>query len=541
MQKINYVLAIVIISMSQLIFAQEKEELRNWHLQDYTSEQRGINVEKAYRELLSNKNPQEEIIVAVIDSGVDINHEDLNQLIWTNEDEIPNNGIDDDSNGYIDDIHGWNFLGNANGDNVGSDNLEVTRLYKAYSERFEGKSASDISKSEQKDWQDYQRAKKEYEESLEKAQKSYEGFLNFKASYDAVNSFFTEQFGEDFTSEQAMAYEPKNEDEAKMKGFYSYTIENDVDDDYIKRYEEYVTNQAKIFYNTDIDVRRDIIKDDPNNLKEKGYGNNDVIAVSNSHGTHVAGIIGAMRNNDIGMNGIANNIKIMAVRAVPDGDEHDKDVANAIRYAVDNGARVINMSFGKSYSPNEKLVADAIQYAEDHDVILVHAAGNSSENLDKNYNFPTNYSDYIRGKVKTFITVGASSINPDEGFVAGFSNYGEDKVDIFAPGVDIYSTYPNNEYQFNNGTSMAAPVVSGVAALILSYYPDLSGKQVKKIIEKSAHDLSDASVYLPGSGGTNENGEKMDKSVVEFEDLSKTGGLIDAYAALIMADKKSKY
>ncbi len=542
MTKIKLVSTLLLLIICSLGgFSQEKEELKNWHLQDFTSEQRGINVEKVYQELLADKSPQATIVVAVIDSGVDINHEDLKELVWVNTDEIPDNNIDDDRNGYVDDVNGWNFLGNANGDMVNNDNLEVSRLYKKYSTKFEGKTEDDLSKNDLDQWNEFQRVKKDFEEGKLKAQKSLQSFQNFKASYDVVMQFFESKLGEDFTKEDALAYKPENEDEAEIQGFYSYISENGVDQEYMESYEEYVSKQADWYYNENVDVRRDIIKDNPNDIYERGYGNGNVIGGDPSHGTHVAGIIGAVRNNGIGMNGIANHIQIMSVRTVPGGDEHDKDVANAIRYAVDNGARVINMSFGKAYSPNEEAVAKAIQYAEDHDVILIHAAGNDSQNLDETNNFPTNQSKYIRGKVKTYLTVGASSIHANEEFVADFSNYGNNNVDIFAPGVDIYSTYPNDEYHFNNGTSMAAPTVSGVAALILSYFPDLKGREVTKIITQTAKELPYEKVYLPGSGGENEEGEEVSKTSVNFEDLSKTDGLLDAFEAIKLADKKSKF
>ena len=518
-----------------------KDSLINWHLQDYSESVRGTNVEKAYNELLANKTPKETIIVAVIDSGIDTDHEDLASLIWMNEDEIDGNGIDDDNNGYIDDVKGWNFLGNADGSMVGKDNLEVTRLYKKLSAKWEGKTASEIQEENLEEWKYYQRVKNEFEEGKLKADKMKTQYTQFVNMYTVADTVLMNTLGEEYTKEQLDTLQSTNPGIMQSKAFMLNLLANDVDQSYIDDWGDYVSSQADWYYNPEIDVRRDIIKDNPNNLYETGYGNNKVDGVEPDHGTHVAGIIGAVRSNEIGMNGVANSIKIMPIRTVPGGDEHDKDVANAIRYAVDNGARVVNMSFGKSFSPNEKIVAEAIQYAEDNNVLLVHAAGNDGKNVDENSNFPTNYSEHIKGKVNTYLTVGASSINANKDFPADFSNYGEKTVDIFAPGVDIYSTYPKNAYEFNNGTSMAAPVVSGVAALILSYYPDLKAKEVKEILEKTATDLSYAKVYLPGSGGNDEFGQPLPKEEVEFQQLSKTAGLINAYEALQLADKKSKY
>ena len=451
------------------------------------------------------------------------------------------NGIDNDDNGYIDDVHGWNFLGNANGDMVGKDNLEVTRLYKKLSAKWEGKTASEIKEENLDEWKYYQRVKNDFEEGRTKAQKMKTQYEQFMAMYETANKILVDTLGTDFTAEQLDSLNVENQGMMQSKAFIQNIRENGIDEDYLEGWGDYVSSQADWYYNPEVDVRRDIIKDDPDNLYETGYGNPKVDGIEPDHGTHVAGIIGAVRNNDVGINGIANHIQIMPVRTVPGGDEHDKDVANAIRYAVDNGARVVNMSFGKSYSPNEKLVAEAIQYAEDNNVLLIHAAGNDGSDVDETDNFPTNYSDYIKGKVKTYLTVGATSINANKDFIASFSNYGDETVDIFAPGVDIYSTYPDDSYEFNNGTSMAAPVVSGISALILSYYPDLKAKHVKKIIEKTATDLSEAMVYLPGSGGQGENGEELEKEEIQFSELSRTAGLINAYEALLAADKKSKY
>mgnify|MGYP000648257182 CR=1 FL=1 len=522
-------------------FSQEENEIPDWQLQDFTTDFRGTNVEKTYIELLAGKQPQEKVVVAVIDSGVDIEHEDLMHAVWVNTDEIPDNGIDDDNNGYVDDINGWNFLGNANGDMVDVDNLEITRVYRTLSAEFaDVVTAADISEDRLDRWKYYQRVKNEFEDGKMKADRNFTTYSEFQASYDIVMSQLKLLFGDEFTTEQVVEWVPEDEIQENIKGFYLYIDENEVDDAYLAEYGSYVT-QRRNWYDIDFDVRKEIIKDDPTNLYEKGYGNAFVEGPDATHGTHVAGIIAANRGNDLGIKGVASYVEIMAIRAVPNGDEHDKDVANAIRYAVDNGARVVNMSFGKSYSPNEKIVAEAIQYAEDNDVLLIHAAGNEGQDLDESENFPTNFSDYLKGKVDTYITVGATSFKADEEFIASFSNYGEQKVDVFAPGWQIYSTVPDNEYQYLSGTSFSAPVVSGVAALMMSYFPDLSAKDVKKIIEKSAKALRYAKVYLPGSGGVDENGVEEPKITIDFEKLSRTAGLLDAYEAIKEADKKSKY
>jgi subtilisin family serine protease len=274
--------------------------------------------------------------------------------------------------------------------------------------------------------------------------------------------------------------------------------------------------------------RAEIVKDNYKDFNDKFYGNNDVMVSKNAalHGTHVSGIIGAARSNGVGMDGVADNVRIMTVRAVPDGDEHDKDIALAIRYAVDNGAKVINMSFGKGYSPEKKWVDEAVKYAEGKGVLLVHAAGNSAQNIDTSWNFPTPlFEDEYRAP--NWITVGASGPKADiatGGLTASFSNFGKKEVDVFAPGVKIYSTVPGgNTYQNLQGTSMASPVVAGLAAFILEYFPNLSAAQVKMVIEKSSQNPG---VKVKTPGGSDE---------VDLADISKAGGIINAYEAIKLA------
>jgi subtilisin family serine protease len=283
--------------------------------------------------------------------------------------------------------------------------------------------------------------------------------------------------------------------------------------------------QAAVEYGYNPDYNsRSIVGDNPNDPYEKNYGNNDVKGGDAKHGTHVAGIIGANRKNSIGIKGIAENVEIIAIRVVPpNGDERDKDIANGIIYAVDNGAQIINMSFGKDYSPDKEAVDKAVKYAEEKGVILMHAAGNEGENLDNTSQFPTRY--YKNKKAaRTWMEIGASSWGNDSSLVASFSNYGKKSVDLFAPGVEIYSTTPNNEYEDLQGTSMACPIASGVAALVWSYFPDLSAEQLKNILNQSSRKFDGLKVTQPG---TNDE--------VPFNQLSITGGMVNAYEAVKLA------
>ncbi|MFT4679619.1 MAG: subtilisin family serine protease [Flavobacteriales bacterium] len=477
----------------------------------------GVSTDRAYEDLLKGL-ASTTVIVAVIDSGVDIDHEDLQENIWVNEDEIADNGIDDDNNGYIDDIHGWSFIGD-----VHFDNLEFTRVYKSLLNKFNGKTKKDISGSEKEEFARYELMKTQYEKRVSDAEKEVAEFQQIAMFYDLAKKTVQDKTGkEEITMDDVNALEASDEFMEAVKGFLQYALENDFDAE-VKEGKRHYHNVLAYSYNMSINSR-EIIGDDYSDVNQRDYGNNHVEGPAADHGTHVAGIIGAVRDNEIGMKGIVADVAIMVLRCVPDGDERDKDVANSIRYAVDNGAKVINMSFGKSYSPFKGTVDEAMKYAEDNGVVMVHAAGNSSRNNDKSENFPNPVYEETRELCPVWIEVGASSWDGNGDFVAGFSNYGKRSVDIFAPGVDIYSTVPGGGYRPNSGTSMAAPVVSGVAALLFSYFPELSGKDVKQIIVNSYVDYAKVKVTRPGS----------EKSV-KFKKICRTGGMINAYNAVKMA------
>jgi subtilisin family serine protease len=472
----------------------------------------GMSVDKAYAEIIKNKKGAT-VIVAVIDSGIDIDHEDLNDVIWTNKGEIPNNGKDDDNNGYVDDIHGWNFLGDGY-----DEQLEYVRLLES----------GDTSNP------DYAKAQTLYDTE-------YQKWLGRKTQYDQIlqqitnaDDALTKHLGKkDYTAAEVTAIKTEDEALGKAVQIATYMFSNGVDSlaDAKKEITDGLESiNDRLNFNLNKSLKGRVNGDNPDDMSTKFYGNGNVKPVkkSESHGTHVAGIIAAERNNGKGANGVANNVKIMSVRAVPNGDEYDKDVALAIRYAVDNGAQVINGSFGKSFSPHSDWVRDAIAYASDKDVVFVHAAGNDSENVDIEPNFP---DDNINGQEisNTYIRVGALEPKYGSGMVASFSNYGKVNVDVFAPGAKVYSTTPENEYDTKGGTSMAAPAVAGVAALIRSYYPKLTGAQVKQILMTSGLALKTKVIV---GGDTN--------NVQPFADIVKSGKIVNAYNALIMAAQMSK-
>lgn len=526
--------SVVLMTVSTNSYGQSSMVPKNWQLLSYdTDSVYGIGVEKAYKELLKD-HKSTPVVVAVIDSGIDTTHEDLRSILWTNPKEIPGNGIDDDDNGYIDDIHGWNFLGGKNGGSVKEDSDEATREYFRYKKQYGNPdSALDKSSKEYTYWQKLQdkivKPSSQYKVSYKTMSKLQD---NVKKCAYILNTYLKQ---EDFTAAKLDSIQSPDQDVMLAKQFMTRLLQSTGEEnvsykDFKTEFDEYLKDLKKKAESADgepVDKRAEIIGDNVEDINDRNYGNNDVMGQFAFHGTHVSGIIGAVRNNDAGIDGIADNVRIMAVKVVPDGDERDKDVALGIRYAVDNGARVINMSFGKGFSPHKEWVDDAIKYAEKKGVLLIHAAGNDGNDNDTVDNFPNpNFNDHTRAA--NVITVGASGSGRQSSKVAGFSNYGKKEVDLFAPGVQIYSTIPGgNKYGSASGTSMAAPVVAGVAALVLSYYPNLNAQQLKEVLEKSAKPLPDSSrdVNKPGTQG----------ELVPFSDLSATGGLINAYEALKLA------
>lgn len=507
-------------------------ELQGWGGADLVADTiPGMSVAKAYNEIIKNSKGKR-VIVAVIDSGVDIEHEDLDDNIWTNKDEIPGNNKDDDNNGYVDDIHGWNFLGDAV-----AENLEFVRIYRDLKPKYDAVPASAVKPENRKEFELYQRAKAEYE-------KEYNETLGMKNQYEGVvqklkvaHEAFSEELGkEDYTIQELRKYQPATEEMRQYKSFLVQimtNVEGSIPESLSGLQEaiDYFSGRLDTHFNLNLNGRA-IVGDDPNDINDVGYGNNNVMGPTPDkedikHGTHVAGIIAAERNNNLGIKGVAQNVQIMPIRAVPDGDEYDKDIALAIRYAVDNGASIINTSFGKSFSTHPEWVIEAIQYADENDVLIVNAAGNDGIDLDLNAVYPNDQLPEDPEEVAdNFLTVGALNYEYGSGLVAGFSNYGKRNVDVFAPGTKIWSTTPNNEYEYLQGTSMAAPAVAGVAAIIRSFYPELSDEQVKDIIMESGL-TSNATVIL---GGDPSNTQK-------FEDLSTSGKMANLYNALILADK----
>lgn len=513
----------------------------DWYYGDPGDGYMGISMKKAYDEFLKGRKTQT-VVVAIIDSGIDIDHEDLKDNIWVNTGEIPGNGIDDDRNGYVDDVHGWNFIGGADGQNVGPDTYEATRVYGALKYKYENALVNKLNKAQKEEYALYERAKEKVDEEREKAVNTLKRMDDIEDrvmnAMDSLSAALGDNeltlanlqtLGEDSGQEVAMGkalatqFIMGNSEIKDIAGLRKeLLIQLDADR---KRYQD----KLDYAFNPDFDPRKTIVKDNYNDPNERYYGNNDVMGPDALHGTHVAGIVGAVRNNGIGNDGVAADVRLMSVRAVPDGDERDKDIANSIRYAVDNGASIINMSFGKGFGTHKDVVDEAVKYAEKKDVLLVHAAGNDAKDNDVIERHPTPTYQKKSGflffkktkRAKNWIEVGALNYKQGEDYPAPFSNYGEKEVDLFAPGMQIYSTLPGDEYANLQGTSMASPVVAGVAAVIRSAFPALTAVQVKEAIMKSVTPI-DEIVKKPGS--------KSDK--VAFSKLSVSGGVVNLYNAL---------
>ncbi|HCL06161.1 MAG TPA: peptidase S8 [Chitinophagaceae bacterium] len=532
--------ALPLVIVSGHAYAQQIP--RTWYQMDIAKDSfYGISLNKAYDFLRTSNKKAQPVIVAVLDSGIDTTHEDLKPILWRNPKEIPGNGIDDDGNGYIDDVYGWNFLGNKDGRNIKKASDERSRIFHRWKNQFSDKvlNPEEMTEKERDQFALWKKALNELNFSAEEQMELMFVEVTAKALKKHDKILRQEMGCDEYNFEKLEKFQPVSRmgKEAKM-GFLTCMKMIGLDAEekntvLLSQLEEYIDGKKSAFESKEKApkvYRAEVIVDNYYSLADRFYGNADVMGPDPDHGTHVSGLIAAQRNNGIGIDGVADNVRIMMLRVVPDGDEYDKDIALAIRYAVDNGAKVINMSFGKSFSPEKVWVDSAIRYAETKDVLVLHSSGNEGANIDEKEVFPNPWLKQWNTIAGNFITVGASSDPKISGsLTAEFSNYGKERVDVFAPGVKIYSTMPGgNQYGNQQGTSMSTPIVSGIAALLRSYYPNLSATQVKKIIEKS--------VWIPDAANLCfRPGAKAD--IVPFTTLSRTGGIVNAYNAVVAADQ----
>ena len=510
----------------------QDKDLMTWYHKDFSSTNvYGVNTQNAYKFLESKGLKSKPVIVGVLDSGVQVDHPGLMKNIWTNVNEVPNNGKDDDGNGYIDDVHGWNFLGGKNGD-VYDDNMEVTRVVKKYQPLFEGTNSTANKANQAKmpeEFSMYMQSKEIFTKKSVEARQNYETYKRIK---DLIPTMVSMLNGQNLTPEVLASIRPTTQEQAiaasvlgqlgqdpEIAGKSPAEVEKFISAQ-MKEAVEHFEVQATKHYNLDFDPRASIVGDNYDDYTEKNYGNNHYADPEGEHGTHVAGIIaGTPQGKEVQYGVGYKTAKIMVVRAVPNGDERDKDVANAVRYAVDNGAKILNMSFGKPVSPGKNVVWDAFKYAEDKGVLLVKAAGNDNENIEENVYFPTNFKNATDAKpyINNMIVVGAST-NNNEFLRADFSNYNQKMVNVFAPGDQIYSTVPGDKYEYLQGTSMAAPVVAGAASVLLAYMPNLKPEEIIESLVKTSN-KSTVNAMI----GSNTNNR--------FDLISEAGGVIDVRKA----------
>ncbi|MBE9668305.1 S8 family serine peptidase [Mucilaginibacter boryungensis] len=505
--------------------------LKNWHTMDLKADgYYGISLNRAYEFLKGKKSKV--IVVATIDSGIDTLQKDLKSILWTNTKEIPGNGIDDDHNGYIDDIHGWNFLGGPGGKCDYTETTEEIREYNKLKGKYLNAATTAANTKEYAYWL---KVKATHDSTLAKSTNELQQLAPLMNVLVGTSGYIKRELhlkpGDTFNMKDLDKITNPNDTVKECKNVWASFFQEEGPTSnsakIIKDLNDYMTKLNNDI-TPDLDARKRIVGDDPDNFNDKKYGSNQLKFADAMHGTMVAGFIGAVRGNGYGIDGVADNVRIMAIKAVPNGDEYDKDIANAIRYAVDNGAQIINMSFGKKISPHKDWVDAAFKYAAAHDVLLVSAAGNDNQDVDAKPDYPNDtFEDGSSADADNVINVGASGPRKNEKLAADFSNYGKKNVDIFAPGVKVTSVTMDDETNTEDGTSFASPITAGIAALILAHYPNLSSKQIKEAILQSAHPLTGLMVLKPGS--------KTEK--VDFSTLSKTGGIVNAYDALLAASK----
>ncbi|RFC53282.1 S8 family serine peptidase [Brumimicrobium aurantiacum] len=497
----------------------------HWHhLDPETNGVLGVSKYRAY-ELLKDKTP-DTVIVAVVDNGVELSHDDLQGVIWVNPNEIPDNGIDDDQNGYVDDIHGWNFLGNEKGENLKNETTGLTRLYAQLHQKYKNTAKEELPKNQHQEYELYLKVKTDYLSKVKEREQSIVNLKQLLIEFNYADQTIKENLGnEKYTRTELEKSKIRNTDFTASRNFMLYMFDNNISKSMIEKELKTNVNALKTRLNPDFKNRENIVGDNPDDLEDTDYGNNMLDVRGPYHGTGVASIIGAL-NNDFGVDGLAKHVKLMILRVVPNGDERDKDIALAFRYAVQNGADIISCSFAKKYALHHDFVQLAIEEAEKEGVLIVNASGNSSENIDEVISYPTGYK--LNGeKAQNYMVVGASRAQDDTNLVASFSNYGRENVDVFAPGFNIATCVLKNGYGMSSGTSDASPIVAGIAAVLKSYYSHLTASQLKEIIIRSVYIPKTEKVVQPG-------GEVL----VDFNSLSVSGGIANLYRAVQLVEKE---
>lgn len=506
----------------------------SWHYKDINKDSiYGTSFYK-WKQENNNSKPKNKIIVAVLDTQIDLLHEALNGKLWKNEKEIPNNHIDDDKNGYIDDVNGWNYIGYKNGNYYRYDNFEYTKIIGNKKKFIENNSFGKDTSYLNKIYKKVEQKQKKNEDYYKNWKKSLDFRVNnWKKVEDTIKHFFP---NDDYTINRLDSLytiykindktfkQRRNDNDEDLGALIFYKIVSlEVNHKTLSDLEEQNKQLDSI-------IKRNlnpILKSRTKLPLGNNILNNNTFQLD--HSTLVAGTIGANDTNGK-IEGFHPNIKIMPLCISLSGDEYDEDIAKAIYYAVDNGAKIINMSIGKEFSMNQKLVTEALKYAELKDVLVVHPSGNDGMNIDEDSYYPNDFDYYTQQDlVSNFINVGSISERKGEKVVSDFSNYGKNQVDIFAPGEDVLVAQPNNQYGKDSGTSIAGPMVSGTAALIRLYYPKLTAQEIKTCILESGTPVLHK-VIKPGTKD----------EMVSFSELCKSGKILNTYNAMEMAKQMSK-
>ncbi|WP_300600192.1 S8 family serine peptidase [Niabella sp.] len=527
MKKRMAVTAVLLFCISLGHTQTVKPEIKDWHYLDYQQDgYRGISLNQAYTLLKGRKSTP--VIVAVIDSGIDTLQPDLKPVLWHNPKEIPNNHTDDDGNGLVDDYYGWNYLGAPNGENLSISISDDWRTYHRFKAQFEGKDSAAIATNQQWHYREWKRAHQKLVDSYNSASKIIDNLRGDWALAERSNTMLKKALNKEVFTLKDLDSVLVTDANRDLIGIWKNILRDGQTSNagFIKEFGDYKKEQEDNLLKlttTPEDVRGKLLQDDDYDITKTRYGNHNLTGFSGYHGTGVSSVIGAVRNNGIGIDGIADNVKIMMIRGILGKDEFDKDVALSIRYAVDHGARVINMSFGKYISADKRWVDEAIEYALSKDVVLVHAAGNDAEDIDVDDHYPSSYTIDHRF-LPNMLQVGASGDASLGALVAGFSNYGKKKVDLFAPGLQIHCAIAGDGTQMASGTSLASPVVAGIAALLRSYFPKLKATEVVDIIKKSGT-LLEEPVVKPGT---------KDEKIL-LSELCSSGRIANAAGAVQLA------
>jgi len=515
-----------------------KIDTSNWWKIDYGQDSlASISWNKGLKYAYKTNNyPKKQIKVAILDTDFDLNHNMLLDLIAINKDEISRNNKDDNQNGFVDDYAGWNFLGIKNKDSALAHVLmEETRILR----KFDSLSYQTLKKRNKIPFK-YIEVKSSFDSIVKSLQRDINPYINIEENYTYVMDTLRKLIPDKISLSSLTDYKTQNDTIMGYVNFAKYYYENDFPYDEFIDYLKLKKLSLDICMNLSYDNRM-LLQDKPNNLRDKNYGN--PIFGKNiqllSHGTTVSGVIAHAlldSSNTKNKNTIPNYpIKILPITFTGIGDFTDKDFYLGFKYAISNGANIINISQGKTFSMTPKILFKALKLAKRRNVLVVMSAGNQAMSLDENWRFPQSISKLYEKNFSNVLIVGASSKKLNKNLLDEDSNYGLKSIDIFAPGEDIPTTLPNNEFTTKSGTSFAAPIVTNVAALLWSHYPKLKASEIKKIIMQSGAEY-DGLVNVPCDLEKNQfcknNPQKQ-----KFNLLSRSGKIINALNALKLAEK----